>query len=117
MFGIGMTELLVILAVALIFIGPKKLPDLAKSLGKAMGEFKKATTDLKESITFDPDPDPVDKHIPPPVTASSPAPLNEAEPAEQQHVPDSEHTPETENATASDDNREKEQTSAHGLDG
>jgi TatA/E family protein of Tat protein translocase len=53
MFGIGMPELLLILAVALIVIGPKKLPDLARSLGKAMGEFKKATAELKESIQID----------------------------------------------------------------
>jgi Tat protein translocase TatB subunit len=50
MFGIGMTEMLIILAVALIFLGPKKLPELAKSLGRAMGEFKRATADLKQSI-------------------------------------------------------------------
>jgi sec-independent protein translocase protein TatB len=42
MFGIGMPEMILILAVALIVIGPKKLPDLAKSLGRAFGEFKKA---------------------------------------------------------------------------
>jgi Tat protein translocase TatB subunit len=53
MFGIGMPELLLILAVALIVIGPKKLPDLARSLGKAMGEFKRATNDLKQSIEKD----------------------------------------------------------------
>ena len=53
MFGIGMPELLIILAVALIVIGPKKLPELAKSLGRAMGEFKKATNDLKESIELE----------------------------------------------------------------
>jgi TatA/E family protein of Tat protein translocase len=53
MFGIGMPEMILILAVALIVIGPKKLPDLAKSLGRALGEFKKATNDFKESISMD----------------------------------------------------------------
>ncbi len=53
MFGMGMPEILLILAIALIVIGPKKLPDLAKSLGRALGEFKKATTDLKESMQID----------------------------------------------------------------
>ncbi len=53
MFGIGMPEMLVILALALIIIGPKKLPDLAKSLGRAMREFKKATNEFKESIQLE----------------------------------------------------------------
>jgi len=53
MFGIGMPEMLVILALALIIIGPKKLPDLAKSLGRAMREFKKATSELKETIQLE----------------------------------------------------------------
>lgn len=55
MFGIGMPEMLLILAVALVVIGPKKLPDLAKSLGRAMGEFKKATSEIKQSIGVDAD--------------------------------------------------------------
>ena len=50
MFGIGMPELLLILAIALIVIGPKKLPDLAKSLGRTMREFKKATDEIKKEI-------------------------------------------------------------------
>ena len=50
MFGIGMPEMILILAIALIVIGPKKLPDLAKSLGRAMREFKRATSEFKESI-------------------------------------------------------------------
>jgi TatA/E family protein of Tat protein translocase len=55
MFGMGMPEILLILAVALIVIGPKKLPGLAKSLGRAMGEFKNATQDLKRSIDLEDD--------------------------------------------------------------
>ena len=55
MFGIGMPEMLLILAVALIVIGPKKLPDLAKSIGRAFGEFKRATAELKESIDIEDD--------------------------------------------------------------
>ena len=55
MFGIGMPELILILAVALIVIGPKKLPDLAKSMGRALGEFKRATQDFKETIEIDQD--------------------------------------------------------------
>ncbi len=53
MFGMGMPEILLILAVALIVIGPKKLPDLAKSLGRAMGEFKRATNEFKETMEID----------------------------------------------------------------
>ncbi len=50
MFGIGMPELLVILGLALIILGPKKLPDLARGLGRAMREFRKATDEMKESF-------------------------------------------------------------------
>jgi Tat protein translocase TatB subunit len=53
MFGIGMQELLLILVVALIVLGPKRLPEVAKSLGKAMNEFKRAASDIKESLDLD----------------------------------------------------------------
>ena len=50
MFGIGMTEMLLIAGLALIVLGPKKLPDLARSLGKGFAEFKRATNELKNTI-------------------------------------------------------------------
>ena len=53
MFGIGMPELILIAVVALIVLGPKKLPDLAKSMGRAVREFKKATSELKETLQVD----------------------------------------------------------------
>ena len=45
-----MTELLVILGVALIVFGPTRLPELARSLGRAMNEFKRASTDLRQTF-------------------------------------------------------------------
>jgi len=50
MFGIGMPELLLILALALIVLGPKKLPELARALGKGMAELRRATEDLKDEF-------------------------------------------------------------------
>ena len=55
MFGIGLPELILIMAIALIVVGPDKLPELARSLGKGIVELKKAAAGLKESLHEDDD--------------------------------------------------------------
>jgi TatA/E family protein of Tat protein translocase len=57
MFGIGTTELLVIMFIILLIFGAKKLPDLAKGLGKGIQEFKKVNEDIQEEIND------LDKHL------------------------------------------------------
>ena len=51
MFGsIGMPELVIILVIALIIFGPRKLPELGRSLGRSLGEFKKASNELRSTL-------------------------------------------------------------------
>ena len=51
MFGsIGMPELIIVLVVALIIFGPRKLPELGRSLGRSLGEFKKASNELQRTL-------------------------------------------------------------------
>ncbi|HAR95982.1 MAG TPA: twin-arginine translocase subunit TatB [Deltaproteobacteria bacterium] len=50
MFNIGFPELLIILAVALLVVGPSKLPELARSIGKAFGQFKRMADDVRDTI-------------------------------------------------------------------
>jgi TatA/E family protein of Tat protein translocase len=67
MFGLGMQELLVILVIALIVVGPKQLPDIAKSLGRGLAEFKRTAEEFQSTMLADGRADP----SPPPL---SPAP-------------------------------------------
>ena len=50
MLDIGLSELLIIMAVALIVLGPKKLPEVARSLGRGLAQFRRASEDLRRSI-------------------------------------------------------------------
>jgi len=50
MFGMGPSELIVVLVIALLVLGPQRLPELARSLGKAIGEFKRATSDIQSEL-------------------------------------------------------------------
>ncbi|MBE0501112.1 MAG: twin-arginine translocase subunit TatB [Desulfuromonadales bacterium] len=50
MFGIGFPEMLMVMVLALIVIGPKRLPDIARALGRGFTEFKRATEDLKTTF-------------------------------------------------------------------
>jgi Tat protein translocase TatB subunit len=53
MFGIGFPELLLIIGIALIVVGPEKLPDLARAMGRGIAEFRRATNELKETFEQD----------------------------------------------------------------
>jgi TatA/E family protein of Tat protein translocase len=53
MFGIGPMELVVILVVALLVLGPKRMPELARTLGRGLNEFRRASNDLRQSLALD----------------------------------------------------------------
>ncbi|MAG30770.1 MAG: twin-arginine translocase subunit TatB [Deltaproteobacteria bacterium] len=53
MFGIGPMELMLILVVALLVFGPKRVPELARTLGRGLGEFRRASNDLRQSLALD----------------------------------------------------------------
>ena len=53
-----MPELLIILVIALLVLGPKRLPEMARSLGRGMAEFRRASTELRNSLTLPEEPPP-----------------------------------------------------------
>ena len=63
MFGIGFPELVVVAIIALIVVGPKKLPDLAKSVGKGLSEFRRAADDVTENIKETLKPEDIKKEV------------------------------------------------------
>ncbi len=66
MFGIGATELIIIMVVALLVFGPKRLPELARSLGRGMAEFRRASSDLRQTLQEAEPPDETPKPLEPP---------------------------------------------------
>lgn len=72
MFGIGMPELIIILVVALLVLGPKRLPEVARSLGRGMAEFRRASTELRNTLTA-----PVEGPESEPRPSAGPAPARE----------------------------------------
>jgi sec-independent protein translocase protein TatA len=85
--SIGMPEMLVILVIALIVFGPRKLPELGKSIGRSLAEFKRASNELKstleEEIRMEEHKSP--KKAAPPLPAA-PTTVATAEPPPTQHV-------------------------------
>ena len=70
-----MTELLVIMAIALVVLGPKKLPELARSLGRGLAEFRRASSDLHREFLD------VDKDVPPAATVPAAPAVSAGAPA------------------------------------
>lgn len=73
----GPLELVIILVIALLILGPGRLPDVGSALGKSLREFRKASSDIQESVKVDtsplpPDPAPAPPVAPPPVVPASP---------------------------------------------
>jgi sec-independent protein translocase protein TatA len=71
-FGIGPGELIIVLIIALLVIGPGKLPDVGAALGKSIREFRKASSDVEEATRIDTSPIPPAPAAPPPVYAPPP---------------------------------------------
>lgn len=63
MFGIGTTELIIIMFIILLIFGAKKLPELAQGLGKGIREFKKASNEIQEELKIDTEPEPPKQKI------------------------------------------------------
>jgi TatA/E family protein of Tat protein translocase len=86
MFGIGGWEMLLIGVVALLVFGPKRLPELARSLGRGLAEFRRASSDLRRSMDLEIDPtrEPApDPETQPPAQAGQPAIGSDSQPEPQ----------------------------------
>lgn len=92
MFGsIGPQELILVLVIALIVFGPRKLPDIGKSMGKMMAEFRKASSDFKRTIEDEVEAEKRTAALP---AAAEPVVIPAADSVAQPATPSSEATPE-----------------------
>jgi TatA/E family protein of Tat protein translocase len=71
----GPLELVIILVIALLILGPGKLPDVGAALGKSIKEFRKASSDIQESVRVDTSPLPAAPPAAPAVAEAAPAPV------------------------------------------
>jgi Tat protein translocase TatB subunit len=83
MFGIGFPELIIILIVALLVVGPSKLPEVARSVGRALGEFRRMADDVKDSLIQEMDKEDEAKEVTPGQSTEQKTP----DPYAQQHDP------------------------------
>lgn len=74
-FNVGPVELIIVLVIALLVIGPRRLPEMGNAVGKTIREFRKASTDINEAATLEPEAKPT------PAASTPPAPVAESEPA------------------------------------
>ncbi len=77
-FNIGAPELIIILVIALLILGPGKLPEVGQALGKSIREFRKASTDIQESVKVETTP------LPPQAASAQAAPSAPAAPTAEQ---------------------------------
>lgn len=114
MFGIGPSELIVILVIALLVLGPKRLPELAAGLGKGLAEFRRATADInaelddarraleeqtREAARTPQGPRPVSRTARPPAATTVAAASTETPPPEHEDTAADEHDEEHEHST------------------
>jgi sec-independent protein translocase protein TatA len=92
-FNVGPAEIIVILLIALIVFGPKRLPEIGKTVGKGLREFRQATQEVKDELSLslsddddDDEPEPTSS-TPPSIDGSAPSPNGESGTAGSPQVP------------------------------
>jgi sec-independent protein translocase protein TatA len=89
-FGIGPVELIIVLVIALLVLGPGKLPDVGAALGKSIREFRKAASDVQDATSLETSPrPPAPTAAPPapPAAAAAPQAVSPAPPASSSETP------------------------------